>query len=434
MSRTPQPLQNPTTRRHAWHIGRVGALAVALGVGYAVSTPIAFADSRGSDSASTESPTASTSSDDSPAQPASGRHARSHTPEAATATGTRGARVASERAAAEQDIATKPSPKDDPAIAAPDRADVARPGVVTQQLTPEPAPAESLAPSIADNVSSAAAPEPATLSSAEPTSQEEPIIGMAPALDLPAIPRLIADHGSVSAVHTDLLSWLQGGRTGDAPAADPFSWAVLAVTRRDSEGPAVTVQPAAVTQGELFTPTAAARASSTDPLQSFFRVFFGNGTADNPNGGLLFGNGYSYTGGDCPGGATSCNGGNGGLIGNGGSGYNGGNGGSAGWFGDAGAGGASLTQGGTGGNGGVGGLFFGNGGVGGAGGAAVGTGGIGGAGGNTGVLSVFGSGGAGGAGGTGSQGGDGGAGGAGGAASAGARGMRVAVLRSVLSA
>jgi hypothetical protein len=50
------------------------------------------------------------------------------------------------------------------------------------------------------------------------------------------------------------------------------------------------------------------------------RVFVGNGTADNPNAGILLGNGYTWTGygGVCTSG--SCDGGNGGLIGNGGGG------------------------------------------------------------------------------------------------------------------
>ena len=34
---------------------------------------------------------------------------------------------------------------------------------------------------------------------------------------------------------------------------------------------------------------------AADPITSFIRIFVGNGTADNPNAGILFGNGYSYT-------------------------------------------------------------------------------------------------------------------------------------------
>ncbi len=60
---------------------------------------------------------------------------------------------------------------------------------------------------------------------------------------------------------------------------------------------------------------------------SILRVFVGNGTAENPNAGMLAGNGYSYAAyiGACTTGA--CNGGVGGLIGNGGDGFAGGHGG-----------------------------------------------------------------------------------------------------------
>jgi len=146
------------------------------------------------------------------------------------------------------------------------------------------------------------------------------------------------------------------------------------------------------------TPTSSAPQPPTP--QSFLRMFVGNGTADNPNAGILMGNGYSYTsyGGACTSGA--CNGGNAGLVGNGGDGFAGGNGGAAGWFGNGGAGGAATTPGGNGGNGGAGGLLSGNGGTGGAGADAVtGTGGNGGNGGDAGALSFFGVGGSGGVGG-----------------------------------
>ena len=69
-------------------------------------------------------------------------------------------------------------------------------------------------------------------------------------------------------------------------------------------------------------------------LLDFFTLLVSNGTAEHPDAGLLFGNGYSYTAADlsnpnsqCQ--AGSCNGGSGGwLIGNGGNGFGGGNGGS----------------------------------------------------------------------------------------------------------
>lgn len=128
-------------------------------------------------------------------------------------------------------------------------------------------------------------------------------------------------------------------------------------------------------------------AGPVDPL----RGFFGNGSADRPNGGLIWGDGYSWTPETCP--AGPCVGGNAGLFGNGGNGYNGGRGGSAGLFGEGGDGGDALTPGGDGGDGGPGGLFGGSGGRGGDGAAgAIGQAdGAAGAGGGTGLFSVWGS-------------------------------------------
>lgn len=35
---------------------------------------------------------------------------------------------------------------------------------------------------------------------------------------------------------------------------------------------------------------------AVDPLAAFLRIFVGDGTADHPDAGILYGNGYSYTG------------------------------------------------------------------------------------------------------------------------------------------
>lgn len=197
-----------------------------------------------------------------------------------------------------------------------------------------------------------------------------------------------------------------GSASTDLPAS-VLGWAALAVGPRE---------PGAASVGS---PDAKTLVGGWRP-GGIVRLFIGNGTAQHPNAGILFGNGYSYTGygGACTAGA--CNGGNGGLIGSGGNGYNGGNGGSAGWFGNGGDGGAGAADGtGKGGNGGSGGLFMGSGGDGGAGGAATGpdgSGGNGGAGGNTGLLSLWGNGGDGGAGGPRAPGGIAGFGGTGGTA------------------
>ena len=194
----------------------------------------------------------------------------------------------------------------------------------------------------------------------------------------------------------------------------------------------------------LVTAAAVAAPAASAPVWqpgSVIAIFISDGTADHPNAGLLFGNGYSFSAADvtCVG-ATVCNGGNAGLlVGTGGNGWNGGDGGNAGLFGgyagrggdglagcvdncDGGAGGNAglIGTGGRGGNavtegpakgaqggsGGRGGLIFGAGGAGGDGGAgAVAV--DGGAGGRGGGAGLFGSGGAGGDGGVGGRGGNG---------------------------
>lgn len=151
--------------------------------------------------------------------------------------------------------------------------------------------------------------------------------------------------------------------------------------RRDSAKPPVKLAPKPAAR------PAQTPGGAVDPL----RGFFGNGSATNPNGGLIWGHGYSWTAETCP--TGPCAGGNAGLFGNGGDGYNGGRGGSAGLFGNGGDGGDALTPGGDGGDGGVGGLFVGSGGRGGNGapGAIGQADGAAGAGGDTGLLSVWGS-------------------------------------------
>ena len=177
--------------------------------------------------------------------------------------------------------------------------------------------------------------------------------------------------------------------------------------------------PSALSRGDLGSATQTAPASAVPSPNaaaigtwqpgSIIRQFIGNGTASDPNGGMLIGNGYGWTAATCP--TGGCIGGDGGLLGNGGDGYGGGNGGSAGWFGKGGNGGDGLTglPGGAGGDGGTGGMVLGNGGNGGSGGSApsggAAAGGSGGHGGSTGALSVWGFGGYGGAGGSGLAGG-----------------------------
>ncbi len=240
----------------------------------------------------------------------------------------------------------------------------------------------------------------------------------------------VASHAAAPVRHAARASASRNAR-GGAPATAPVEWVTFAATRR-----------------ETLATSKAASVPAANPIADFVGIFIGNGTAQSPNGGLLIGDGYSWTPETCPQGP--CNGGNGGVIGSGGNGFNGGNGGAAGWVGFGGAGGDALDPGGSGGNGGRGGVVFGSGGAGGNGAAGATVGGAGGNGGDTGLFALWhifftpGLGGSGGAGGvTGGRGGDGGnvgllsvwgtgaaggSGGAGGTGGAGGQGGRGGLL------
>jgi hypothetical protein len=137
-----------------------------------------------------------------------------------------------------------------------------------------------------------------------------------------------------------------GGRRVDL--GSPVELAALAVIRRERG----VVSRTAVSG--VSAPVASASAAATWQPGSVLRIFVGNGTATDPNAGILAGNGFSYDATTCP--TGTCDGGQAGLLGNGGAGYNGGDGGSAGWFGDGGNGVNAVTVV-DGGNGGRGGLF-----------------------------------------------------------------------------
>ncbi|MBU3749719.1 MAG: hypothetical protein FGM52_04585, partial [Mycobacterium sp.] len=182
----------------------------------------------------------------------------------------------------------------------------------------------------------------------------------------------------MSSLSDTLLSWLGAAGDGGAPAAAPLAWTAVAASRRELGGRSSTVKPAAtttssdpVTPVSVYSPAVSAigKAAAANPFQNFIRIFIGNGTAENPDAGLLIGNGFSWDATTCNQG-VACRGGQAGLLfGNGGNGFNGGSGGSSFLFGDGGAGGAGIAgvNNGLGGSGGLAGVLWGNGGAGGAG-------------------------------------------------------------------
>ncbi len=200
-----------------------------------------------------------------------------------------------------------------------------------------------------------------------------------------------------------VLDWT-GQTSGDGPGlpvADPAGWVAAAYVRRESGGGGATaagkagatstgappVAGSATTDGIATAASTAAGAAPAAAAEAMW--LFGDGTADHPNAGILFGNGFSWNASTCTG-TTACHGGNAGLWGGtAGDGFNGGRGGNAGLFGDGGNGGDGVP-GGDGGDGGRGG-FFGTGGAGGDGGDAKAAGAAPGKGGQGGRGGLFGS-------------------------------------------
>ena len=404
----------PVGPAYARYIGRVGALAVALGVGSAIAAmPASFADTNGS--------AGSTGDQSQPSRGESTKMPRG--PRAGTRTG-QGDHVSATRdtgsgnpslvSAAEDDLESGARPgirkspdqrtpagkTSTPSGATPPPSAAAPPSPAAVAPARRPLRAEEFESgrneSAAGNQGTAAA-DPNAIEAAPPTTTSHIATGAAAAIHAAPVMTSAQPRGSVSGLSGNLSSWFGTRGNSGSPAAEPLLWSALAFVRRENGSANKTPQSAAATAGgapaDPNIEVGAKAATVSNLIADVFRIFIGDGTASNPNAGLLFGKGYSWTAQTCPSGA--CDGGRGGLIGDGGDGINGGNGGSAGWFGTGGDGGAGIN-GGAGGNGGRGGLFLGNGGNGGAGGAAVtGDGGDGGAGGATGFLSIYGTGGAG---------------------------------------
>ena len=384
-------IQAPKTRGSAF-VGRVGALAVALGVGTAFATmPLAAADPDGSAvSSNTTGPGSAPKAEPQktpkrePQRPdrgrdTSGQEGSSPTP-GVPRRGTGDTSIPNE--------STDPrggalDPVDRPSAPTPSRRGSLQVPTQPTDTTSDPISPRGLTPSVTGDP---AVDEPADSTASDPVapSQIAETVDSAPVMTAPPPAAVVASPGTMRA-NRNLLSWLGSGG-GGLPAAEPLLWSALAVSRREFSGGVPLAAPAAsTTTGEpanLTAPQASVTASATWQPGSILRIFFGNGTETNPNAGFIFGDGYSWTAQTCPSG-TACDGGNGGLIGNGGAGFNGGNGGSAGWFGTGGAGGAGIlgVNSGNGGNGGNGGLFLGKGGNGGAG--ASNPGGVAGSGGAT---------------------------------------------------
>lgn len=381
----------PPKVRLSGHAGRVGAWAVALGVGAAIAAVpgVAFADADGSGGATGSS----ASSSDSPGAGSGGSSSDS----SASASESGGLSAGSD--AVSSNSGGDASADADSAAEGADNGDIdTGEDIDAAGITDEPAD-DALDPDIDG--------DPHIDGDADKDADQlaDAHAGVGTEADGGGASGAVADDGlDAEVVGADKGSGSDEGAVrssagGDVPEAASIEW-TAALTRRDiADTRSLASLPREVPPGgESADPGVAGRAEvgAASGAGSIVSFLFGNGTAENPNGGMLIGNGFSYDAESCPA-ITACNGGKGGLLGNGGNGWNGGKGGSSGWVGNGGNGGRGVP-GGDGGDGGRGGLLGGGGGEGGAGGAALplgGTGGSGGTGGNGSYL--FGAGGDGGA-------------------------------------
>jgi len=337
-------------------VGRVGALAIALGVGAAVAAPaLAFADTDGSggstgsseaggaltrSSATTGDSRAasrgafwdgdanSSDGDESSRRPAgrgSGSAAESSDP--VEVTGEAAEPESSDPieevidAVGEDAAGGSAPPSGDPQQAESTPAQVpsqasgadARPGDAGRRVAPATeVGASPAAGDVAGQDVAVGAPVPADAAVSGPPVETEvsaivsdvvPPVGEVGSDSVgvvaDSVPVMAPAPAAVSdGLGSGLLGWLGAGGGGSLPLAGPLMLGLAGVARRDFDRPSAAVLPAAaVSSGE---PLGASAAAVGNPITDLIRVFFGNGSADNPNAGILFGNGYSWTAETCP--------------------------------------------------------------------------------------------------------------------------------------
>lgn len=306
------------------YVGRVGALAVALGIGAAIAsmpaTAFADTDSDTSAGATASSSAASSESDTDTTHTRTvkqDREPRSSdgdvSDEDASDTGDAADDEVAEKADDDDSKGSRPASDDEPAV--------------TKSPAPQKAPVEIDEPEETAEV-------PSTPKHAEVTSWTPPA-------------------GNATAAVADVPAPVAAPKNLDRAPSFISTW--LGLRSQDSGG-----DPVAPAVAPLMLSTATTGRRTAAPTTRLF----GDGTAENPDAGLLYGNGFSWDALSCTG-TTACHGGNAGLLGgSAGHGFNGGNGGDAGLFGRGGDGGDGVP-GGNGGNGGSGGRISGDGGDGG---------------------------------------------------------------------
>ena len=239
---------------YARNIGRLGALAVALGVGYAVTDAPAFAD--GTDPSG---PDNSSSASASPGRAGKAREASSGTvpsrtpqasaamPEASAPTADDGSdavptpRSAAATRAARVSPNRNSSPSDDAAIPAAKSVTAAE----SQNEAPQRVPAPAATAPVSSESRSVTPPEPAaaTASVAAPAA-----VTVAPVHPAAAA---VTPVSAVAQFVNAVLSPLLGNGTGGEPGQAPLLWTVLSWARRELDRTFPGSSPAAVTTTSL---------------------------------------------------------------------------------------------------------------------------------------------------------------------------------------
>ena len=267
------PISNPafkesgTTRSgYVGFVGRVGALAVALGIGAVLGAPVIAAADTGN--TGTEDASA-----DSPAQPPRGRASGSGRASTASADGTRtGSRTPSgsttgrgSRAstAAGDPAASESVSHNDPIAPAADEVAV-RP-VTVQPSQPDSSPPPSSA-SLRAPIEILAPVTPPRAAATIPAAPASALRAVAPTVTAPVAAATTAPAATVAPVIGVLgavLAPLSGTGTG-APAESAASWLVLAATRRTARSGARGALAASTTTGQA--PLAAATTGTTTTI------------------------------------------------------------------------------------------------------------------------------------------------------------------------
>ena len=272
-------------RRPTHYVGRVGALAIALGVGGAiVGLPLAAADTeaasdagstanagRSQSSPATDNATRARGRAGSPDRTARGESAQAGPDAAATDRSTRrsartGAAAAGEPGATRKSpagVSIPDAPESAPTVTAP-TAGIAVPAAVVRIPAPVVPSSTEAAPS-AELTAIAAITTPA-------------------AAEVPAMTAAPATAAVSTTAVTGLLAWLGGSGSTDIPAAAPLAWAAAAASRRELSAAATTAAPAAsVTTGQVVPPSLSDQIAGIGILAGLpeqFRAGIGQAAAD----------------------------------------------------------------------------------------------------------------------------------------------------------